>query len=211
MNSPFVHLHLHTEYSLLDGFGRINDYVQTAKKMGMEAIALTDHGVLFGAIDFYKACQSAGIKPIIGCEVYIAPRGLHQKSGRIDSQASHLILLAESNTGYRNLSKIVSKGYIDGFYYKPRVDHQVLKQYHEGIICLSACISGEIPKAILGGQEDKALALVREYQSIFGDDHFYLEVQDHGLIEEAKVRDVLYRFAEAYDLEGARHSADRDQ
>ena len=200
MNSPFVHLHLHTEYSLLDGFGRINDYVQTAKKMGMEAIALTDHGVLFGAIDFYKACQSAGIKPIIGCEVYIAPRGLHQKSGRIDSQASHLILLAESNTGYRNLSKIVSKGYIDGFYYKPRVDHQVLKQYHEGIICLSACISGEIPKAILGGQEDKALALVREYQSIFGDDHFYLEVQDHGLIEEAKVRDVLYRFAEAYDV-----------
>ncbi|MSS19627.1 DNA polymerase III subunit alpha [Pseudoramibacter porci] len=200
MKSPFVHLHLHTEYSLLDGFGRVNDYVQSAKKMGMDAIALTDHGVLFGAIEFYKACQSAGIKPIIGCEVYIAPRGLAQKSGRIDSQASHLILLAESNTGYRNLSKIVSKGYIDGFYYKPRVDHQVLKQYHEGIICLSACISGEIPKAILGGQEDKALALVREYQSIFGEDHFYLEVQDHGLIEEAKVRDALYRFSKQYNV-----------
>jgi DNA polymerase III alpha subunit len=145
MKTPFVHLHLHTEYSLLDGFGRIDDYVQAAKEMGMAAIALTDHGVLFGAIDFYKACQKAGIKPIIGCEVYIAPRGLAQKSGRADSQSRHLILLAESNQGYRNLSKIVSKGYIDGFYYKPRVDHEVLRQYHEGIICLSACVSGEIP------------------------------------------------------------------
>jgi DNA polymerase-3 subunit alpha len=200
MKTPFVHLHLHTEYSLLDGFGRIDDYVQTAKKMGMEAIALTDHGVLFGAIDFYKACQKAGIKPIIGCEVYIAPRGLAQKSGRADSQSRHLILLAESNQGYRNLSKIVSKGYIDGFYYKPRVDHEVLRQYHEGIICLSACVSGEIPQAILSGQMDKALALIKTYQDIFGPDHFYLEVQDHGLVEEAKVRNALYHFSEQYHV-----------
>lgn len=200
MNTPFVHLHLHTEYSLLDGFGRIDDYVQTAKKMGMDAIALTDHGVLFGAIDFYKACQKAGIKPIIGCEVYIAPRGLMQKSGRLDSQSRHLILLAETNQGYRNLSKIVSKGYIDGFYYKPRVDHEVLRQYHEGIICLSACVSGEIPHAIINGQMDKALELIKTYQDIFGPDHFYLEVQDHGLVEEAKVRNALYHFSEAYHV-----------
>lgn len=200
MSASFTHLHLHSEYSLLDGFGRIDDYVAAAQAMGMDAIALTDHGVLFGAIDFYKACTKAGIKPIIGCEVYVAARTLYDKTASLDKRSSHLILLAENNQGYKNLSKIVSKGYIDGFYYKPRIDHATLKKYHEGIICLSACIAGEIPRAILDNNLDKADDLIRTYIDIFGKDHFFLEIQDHRLPEEAKVRRELYNFADKYGL-----------
>ncbi|MEG2643525.1 MAG: PHP domain-containing protein, partial [Eubacterium sp.] len=143
MDRPFTHLHVHSEYSLLDGFGRIKDLVGYAVELGMDSLALTDHGVLFGAVEFYKECLAQGIKPIIGCEVYVAPRGLTQKESGIDNNPYHLVLLAENNTGYKNLCKIVSKGFVDGFYYKPRVDHDILRAHHEGIICLSACIAGE--------------------------------------------------------------------
>lgn len=200
MTIPFTHLHVHSEYSLLDGFGRISDYVQTAKEMGMNALALTDHGVLFGGIEFYKACVARGINPIIGCEVYVAPRTLLDKESGKDSRPYHLILLAENNEGYRNLSKIVSKGFIDGFYYKPRIDHDTLRRYREGIICLSACIAGEIPRAVLEEQPARAEALCETYIDIFGKDHFFLEIQDHRLPQEAKVREFLFHLADKYGI-----------
>lgn len=200
MDRPFTHLHVHSEYSLLDGFGRIKDMVSYAVSQGMDSLALTDHGVLFGAVEFYKECLAQGIKPIIGCEVYVAPRGLTQKESGIDNNPYHLVLLAENNLGYRNLSKIVSEGFIDGFYYKPRIDHQVLKKYHEGIICLSACIAGEIPRYIIQDQPKKAAALCREYQDIFGPDHFYLEIQDHRIPQEAKANETILAFSKEYAI-----------
>ncbi len=200
MDRPFTHLHVHSEYSLLDGFGRIKDLVGYAVELGMDSLALTDHGVLFGAVEFYKECLAQGIKPIIGCEVYVAPRGLTQKESGIDNNPYHLVLLAENNTGYKNLCKIVSKGFVDGFYYKPRVDHDILKAHHEGIICLSACIAGEIPRFIIQDQPEKAATCCELYQDIFGKDHFYLEIQDHRMQQEAKANEGLRAFSQKYDI-----------
>lgn len=145
----FVHLHVHSEFSLLDGANRIKDLPVRAKELGMKAIAITDHGVMYGAIDFYKACKKEGIKPIIGCEVYVAPRSRFDKDGQIDKEYNHLILLAKDNKGYKNLSKLVSIGFLEGYYYKPRIDLEVLEKYHEGLIALSACLAGSVNRAIL--------------------------------------------------------------
>ncbi|MEG0377470.1 MAG: DNA polymerase III subunit alpha, partial [Eubacterium sp.] len=200
MENWFTHLHVHSEFSLLDGFGRIKGLVKEAKALGMDSLALTDHGVLFGAVDFYKACLEEKIKPIIGCEVYVSPRRLTQKEGRLDTNPYHLILLAENNTGYKNLMQIVSEGFIDGFYYKPRVDHDYLKAHHEGIICLSACIAGEIPQFILNGNFDKADELCKIYQNIFGKENFFLEIQDHRMREESQVNEKLIEFSKEYEI-----------
>ena len=153
--SNFVHLHVHSEYSLLDGANRIKDLPIRAKELGMNAIALTDHGVMYGVIDFYKACKKEGIKPIIGCEVYVANRTRFDKEAGLDYN-NHLILLAKNNEGYKNLTKLVSIGFTDGFYYKPRIDKEILKQYHEGLICCSACLAGEVNQAILKEDYEKA-------------------------------------------------------
>ncbi len=144
--SDFVHLHVHSEFSLLDGANRIKDLPIRAKELGMDSIAITDHGVMFGAIDFYKACRANGVKPIIGCEVYVAPRTRFDKEPNIDNKYYHLILLAKNNEGYRNLAKLVSLGFIDGYYYKPRIDKEILEKYHEGLICCSACLGGEVAR-----------------------------------------------------------------
>ena len=146
-----VHLHVHSEFSLLDGANRIKDLPVRAKELGMKAMAITDHGVMFGAIDFYKACLANGIKPIIGCEVYVAPRSRADKDPNLDAKYNHLILLAKDNEGYKNLTKIVSIGFTEGFYYKPRIDKETLEKYHEGLVCCSACLAGEVPQAILKG------------------------------------------------------------
>ena len=196
----FVHLHVHTEFSLLDGASRIPDLVHTAKGLGMRALAITDHGAMYGVIDFYKACQKEGIKPIIGCEVYLAP-GPRQQRAEVDGvKYFHLILLAENQTGYRNLVKLVSLANIEGMYYKPRVDKELLRKYHEGIICLSACIAGEIPHAIIQGNMAKADELVQEYVGIFGKENFFLEVQKHGLPAERKSNAGLVELAKKYDI-----------
>ena len=153
----FVHLHVHTEYSLLDGSNKIKEYVKRLKELGMSAGAITDHGVMYGVIDFYKACRAEGINPLIGCEVYVSPGSRFEKeSSTADERYYHLVLIAENNTGYSNLSHIVSRGFTEGYYYKPRVDYELLEKYHEGIIALSACLAGEIPKNIIKGQPDKA-------------------------------------------------------
>lgn len=186
--NQFTHLHVHSEFSLLDGFSRIPDLTARAKELGMTSLALTDHGVMFGVLDFYKACKKEGLKPIIGSEIYVAPRDMLSKEGREDAHPAHLVLLAKNMTGYKNLMKIVSAGYVDGFYYKPRVDRNLLRQYSEGIIALSACIAGEIPRAILKGDMKRAEELCLEYEDIFGKDNFYLEIQDHRIREEGIVR-----------------------
>lgn len=174
--------------------------MKEAKDLEMKSLALTDHGVLFGAVDFYKACLEEGIKPLIGCEVYVSPRRLDQKEGNIDTNPYHLVLLAENNDGYKNLMKIVSEGFIDGFYYKPRVDHEYLRKHHEGIICLSACIGGEIPRLIIEGQLQKANEICQMYQDIFGKGNFFLEIQDHRMQKEAQVNEVLIDFSKKYDI-----------
>ncbi|MBR5338373.1 MAG: DNA polymerase III subunit alpha [Lachnospiraceae bacterium] len=188
----FVHLHVHTEYSLLDGSNKINEYVDRVKELGMTSAAITDHGVMYGAIDFYKAAKAAGINPIIGCEVYVAPESRFDRENvKGDDRYYHLVLLAENNTGYSNLCKIVSKGFTEGFYYKPRVDKEVLRQYHEGIIALSACLAGEVSSYILKGRNDKAKEAALEYRDIFGEGNFFLELQDHGMPEQQRVNPVL--------------------
>ena len=154
----FVHLHLHTEFSLLDGACRIKKLVERVKELGQDAVAITDHGVMYGVIDFYRACREAGVKPIIGCEVYVATRTRFDKVNKIDGN-NHLILLCKNETGYKNLIKMVSAAFVEGFYSKPRVDKQLLERYHEGLICLSACLAGEIPQAILAGDYERAKAL----------------------------------------------------
>lgn len=199
-NQAFVHLHVHTEYSLLDGASRINQLIDRAKELNMPAIAITDHGSMYGAIDFYKAAKARDIKPIIGCEVYIAPKSRFDKMAIDGESYYHLILLAEKEQGYKNLIKMVSLAYSEGFYYKPRVDKELLKQYSEGIICLSACIAGEIPAAIIRDNPDRADALVREYIDIFGKDNFFIEIQDHGMEEEKKANLALVKLAEKYGL-----------
>ena len=193
--APFVHLHTHTEYSLLDGAARIGELVETAKAMGQPAVAMTDHGVLYGTVDFYNTARAAGINPIVGCEVYMAPRSRHDKEGRADRDPNHLILLARNLTGYRNLIKLVSRAHLEGYYYKPRVDKELLAEHAEGLVCLSACIGGELPQAILGGDMDNAERVARQHMEIFGPDSYFLELQDHGISEETEIRRGLLEIA----------------
>ncbi|MBR2774371.1 MAG: DNA polymerase III subunit alpha [Selenomonadaceae bacterium] len=187
----FAHLHVHTEYSLLDGAARINDLLDAAKSFGMTSLAITDHGTMYGVIDFYKAALKRGIKPIIGCEVYVAPHSRFDRDKIDGMKYFHLILLAENNTGYKNLVKLASQAATEGFYYRPRVDKEILREHHEGLIALSACLAGEIPRAILEGDFAHAKALIAEYVEIFGRDNFFLEIQNHGLDDEYKVRRAL--------------------
>ncbi len=183
----FTHLHLHTEYSLLDGACRIPELIKTAKEMGFDSIAITDHGYMYGVIDFYRECEKYSIKPIIGCETYVAQRTIKDCDPTLDREQYHLILLAENNTGYKNLVKLISKASLDGFYYKPRVDHELLKQYHEGLIVLSACVGGEIPSRLTYGDYEGAKKIALMYNEIFGQGNFFLELQDHGLAVEKEV------------------------
>lgn len=191
----FVHLHNHTEFSLLDGASRVEDLVKRAKELGMPAVAITDHGSMYGIIDFYKQAKKHGIKPIIGCEVYVAPRSRTERNTVEGEAYYHLLLLAENEQGYRNLVELVSRAYTEGFYYKPRVDKELLCEYHEGIICLSACLAGEIPQLLMKGDAAGAEALALEYQAIFGKDNFFLELQDHGIPEQKEVNDKLIEMA----------------
>ena len=192
----FVHLHTHTEYSLLDGSNKIKEYVARVKELGMTAAAITDHGVMFGAIDFYRECIKEGIKPIIGCEVYVAPNSRFDREvNGGDDRYYHLILLAKNNTGYHNLMKIVSAGYTDGFYYKPRVDFETIEKYHEGLICSSACLAGEVPRYIQKGMYEEAKQVVLKYQNCFGKDDYFLELQDHGIPEQQTVNQALLRIS----------------
>ena len=195
----FVHLHLHSEYSLLDGACRISRLAASVKDKGQTAAAVTDHGNMFAAIEFYKEAKKNGIKPILGCEVYVAPRSRFDKGNIGDAKNYHLILLCKNNTGYRNLMKLVSLAWTEGFYRKPRIDHELLEQYHDGIICLSACLAGEIPSAVNNGDIDKAYELARYYKSLFGDD-FYLEVQNHFLPEQQSVNRVLAEISKKLDI-----------
>ncbi|MPW26356.1 DNA polymerase III subunit alpha [Alkalibaculum sp. M08DMB] len=196
----FTHLHVHTEFSLLDGFSRIKDVILRAKELGMESLAITDHGVMFGIIDFYKECIVQGIKPIIGCEVYTAPRSLHDKDSKQDSNPGHLVLLAKNNEGYKNLMKIVSTGFIDGFYYKPRIDMEFLEAHKEGLICLSACLAGDIPRAIMNNDNKRAKELTLRYKELFEDD-FYLEVQNHNMAEQIKVNEILVQISKETNVQ----------
>ncbi len=191
----FTHLHVHSEYSLLDGACRVAELPERAKALGQTAVALTDHGVMFGAVEFYKAAKKAGVHPIIGCEVYVAPRSRESKVYGLDNQNYHLVLLCENETGYHNLCRLVSSAWIDGFYGKPRVDFSLLTQYHEGLIALSACLAGEIPQALLSGEYEKACETAKRYAALFGPEHFYIELQDHGLAEQKQIIPLLIRLA----------------
>ena len=193
--ASFVHLHTHTEYSLLDGATRIHELVARTKLLGMPAIAITDHGTLSGAIEFYDAAEAAGVRPIIGCEVYVAARSRHQKEGRADRDPSHLVLLARDDEGYRNLVRLVSRAHLEGYYYKPRIDHELLAEHATGLIALSGCLGGEIPQRLLAGDDAGAEAIARAYQEILGPDGFFLELQDHGIEDEATARRGLLALA----------------
>ncbi len=191
----FVHLHVHTEYSLLDGANRIKDLIARTKELGMDSIAITDHGVMYGVVDFYKEAVNNGVKPILGCEVYTARRTRHDKQGVMDSDPGHLVLLAKDNQGYKNLMKIVSIGFTEGFYYKPRIDYEVLEQYSEGLIALSACLSGEVPKALLKNDFELAKKVAHRYNDIFGKGNFYLELQSNGIEEQKLVNSQLVKLS----------------
>ena len=191
----FVHLHVHTEYSLLDGACRIDEVAERAKALGQTALAVTDHGVMYGAVAFYKACKAAGIKPVIGCEVYVAPRSRLQKEHGLDNNYSHLILLCRNETGYRNLCFLVSAGFTEGFYIRPRIDWELLHQYSEGLICLSGCLAGEIPQALVRGDYEAAKVRALALQKLFGAENFYLEIQDHGIPEEKQAAQGLIRLS----------------
>ena len=197
--ADFVHLHIHSEFSLLDGANRIKDLPVRAKELGMNSIAITDHGVMYGAIDFYKACKKEGVKPIIGCEVYVAPRSRLQKEPGIDNKYYHLILLAKNNQGYKNLSKLVSLSFIDGYYYKPRIDHEILEQYSEGLVCLSACLAGEVNQALLNGQTEKAEEVALWHKKVFGED-YYIEIQNNGIREQVLANQKLIQLARKLDI-----------
>ncbi len=198
----FTHLHVHTEYSLLDGSNKIKEYVARVKELGMDSAAITDHGVMFGVIDFYREAKAAGIHPVLGCEVYVAP------NSRFDKEASggedryhHLVLLAENNVGYGNLMKIVSKGFVEGFYYKPRVDMEVLQEYHEGIIALSACLAGEVQRYLVRGMYEEAKRAALRYEGVFGKGNYFLELQDHGIPEQKTVNQQLLRMSRELEIE----------
>lgn len=191
----FTHLHVHTEYSLLDGSNKIKELIARVKELGMDSVAITDHGVMYGVIDFYKEAKKNGIRPIIGCEVYVAPGSLFDKEGRDDNRYHHLVLLAENDLGYHNLMKIVSRGFTEGFYYKPRVDKELLRQYHEGIIALSACLAGEVQSYITKGFYGEAVKAARSLEDIFGKGNFFLELQDHGIPAQRLVNQSLMRMS----------------
>ena len=197
--SDFVHLHIHSEFSLLDGANRIKDLPVRAKELGMKAMAITDHGVMYGAIDFYKACKKEGIKPIIGCEVYVAPRTRFDKEPNIDNHYYHLILLAKNNQGYKNLSKLVSLGFVEGYYYKPRIDLEILEKYSEGLICLSACLAGAVNQALINGQEEKAEEVALWHKKVFGED-YYIEIQNNGIPEQVLANQKLVKLARKLDI-----------
>ena len=196
----FVHLHVHTEYSLLDGACKIKNLVKAAKKLSQPAIAITDHGCMYGVIDFYKAAKKEGIKPIIGCEVYVAPRKYTDKVAELDRENRHMVLLCENNVGYQNLIKLVSMAWIDGFYGKPRVDEELLEKYHKGIIALSACLAGEIPKALMRGNYELAKEKALKYKRIFGENNFFLELQDHGIIEQKRINSDIIKLSKECDI-----------
>ena len=190
----FTHLHVHTEYSLLDGSNKIQEYVNRVRELGMDSAAITDHGVMYGVIDFYRAARAAGINPILGCEVYVAPGSRFDREiGSGDDRYYHLVLLAENNQGYANLMKIVSKSFVEGFYYKPRVDLQLLEKYHEGLIALSACLAGEVARFLTRGMYEDAKAAALRYQDIFGKGNFFLELQDHGIPEQQNINQQLLK------------------
>lgn len=198
----FTHLHVHTEYSLLDGSSKIKEITKRAAELGMDSLAITDHGVMYGVIDFYRAAKDAGIKPILGCEVYVAPGSRFDKeAGTGEDKYNHLVLLAENNTGYQNLMKIVSRGFTEGFYYKPRVDKELLREFHEGIIATSACLAGEVQRYLTRGMYDEAKKTALTYQEIFGKDNFFLELQDHGIAEQQYVNPQLLRMSEETGIE----------
>ena len=191
----FTHLHVHTGFSLLDGSSKIKELVKKTKELGMDSIAITDHGVMYGCVEFYKAAKAEGIKPIIGCEVYVASKSRFDKENSPDNFYYHLVLLAENNKGYDNLIKIVSYGFKDGFYYKPRVDIELLEKYHEGIIALSACLAGPVARTIIRQGYDKAKEVALRYNNIFGENNFFLELQDHmdGSVDQQTVNQSLMR------------------
>jgi DNA polymerase-3 subunit alpha len=191
----FVHLHVHTEYSLLDGAGRVEGLVARAKELGMESVAITDHGVMYGVVDFYKYAKKYDIKPLIGCEVYVAPRKMCDRDPKLDSNQFHLVLLAKNEEGYSNLIKLVSMGFTEGFYYKPRVDIEVLRKHSEGLVALSACLAGEIPENIVKGNYEAAKKAALSYNDIFGEGNFYLELQDHGIKEQSLVNQEVIRLS----------------
>ena len=198
----FTHLHVHTEYSLLDGANKIKEYVARVKELGMDSAAITDHGVMYGVIDFYKEAKAAGINPILGCEVYVAPGSRFDREiGGGDDRYYHLVLLAENNKGYANLMKLVSKGFVEGFYYKPRVDMEILKQYSEGIIALSACLAGEVQRYLVRGLYQEAKEAALRYEKIFGKGNYFLELQDHGLPEQKQVNQQLLRLSQELGIE----------
>lgn len=196
----FTHLHTHTEFSLLDGACRIEQLVQRAKSLGMQSLAITDHGNMYGAVDFYKACKSAGIKPVIGCEVYVAPRTRFDKDKVLDQDYNHLVLLCRNEIGYKNLIHMVSKSFTEGFYFKPRIDHDLLEKYHDGLICLSACLAGEIPQALLQKDYDKAKQTALWYYDVFGEGNYYLEIQDHTMPEQKIVLEGIKRLSRETDI-----------
>jgi len=196
----FTHLHVHTGYSLLDGSCKIKEIISRAKELNMTSLAITDHGVMYGVIDFYKEAKAQGIKPILGCEVYVSPSSRFEKQAKQGDRYYHLILLSKNNKGYENLTKIVSKGFTEGFYYKPRIDFELLQEYHEGIIALSACLAGEIPKLISRGREDDARKAAQKYKDLFGEDSFYLELQNHGIPEQKYVNQVLVKIGKELDI-----------
>ncbi len=192
----FAHLHVHTEYSLLDGSNKIKEYVARIKELGMEAAAITDHGVMYGVIDFYREARAAGIRPILGCEVYVAPGSrFDREKVEGEDRYFHLILLAENNQGYSNLMKIVSRGFTEGYYYRPRVDREVLETYHEGLIVLSACLAGEVQKLLARGFYEEAKKAAQWYEGVFGQGNYFLELQDHGLPEQKHVNQQLLRLS----------------
>ena len=198
---PFTHLHVHSHYSLLDGLSKIDDLIARVKELGMDSLALTDHGVVYGLIEFYTKAHAAGIKPVLGCEMYVAPRKLTDKESGIDSSNYHLILLAKNYTGYQNLMRLVSCAHLEGYYYKPRTDKEHLKQYNEGLIASSSCIKGEISQALLKNNYELAKKLALEYKNIFEEGNFYLELQPHPEIPEQKiVNDGMVRLAEDLKL-----------
>ncbi len=195
-NIKFTHLHVHTEYSLLDGSSKIPELVRRAKELGMDSLAITDHGAMFGVMDFYKECKSQGVKPIIGCEVYVAPKSRFDKDSRESVSYYHLVLLAENNEGYRNLIKLVSMGYTEGFYYKPRVDEEILQKYHNGLIASSACLAGIVPRTIINRNYEAAKETALRYRDIFGDGNYFLELQDHGIPDQKTVNENLIKISE---------------
>ena len=197
----FTHLHVHTEYSLLDGSSKIKELLPRAKELGMDSLAITDHGVMYGVIDFYKKAKEVGIKPILGCEVYVAPGSrFDREQSKGEDRYYHLVLLAENNQGYQNLMKIVTRGFTEGYYYRPRVDYEILEQYHEVIIALSACLAGEIPNKILKEDFEGARAAARRMNELFGPGNFFLELQDHGIRQQTQVNSTVMRLSKELDI-----------